>query len=726
MSLVTSNRYKLKVYDMDGNFVQTFNDATFAPFKKALNSSLGTMDLNVAAPYDEISTAIILGRDFQVFMQVGDGEKKIYSGYVEGISRTRTATDTGITLHLVPHAARLSNTYLIGAGDIFSITRDGTYSADVGSLDSGKASDQFKFITNNFQSRNGLIDQEYLTGYDTDINFGGVNRVTQSFTPVQSVLNFVTVRLKYNSGTAASLVVSIRANDGSNKPTGSALAIARVPAGAIIDTGYKNYKIYFDTPLAVTPGTKLHIDLYSSGAGTGTYAWAGDLSSATYTGGDRTYSGDGGSTWTVYSGTDMLFQTGYVSSERSRISYSTTSIDDSSDDYDWSFTSIKDMTAMDYVLRYGRADWNYYIDENNVVHYHPSGFSKAKVLDSCDSASGWTSGSDVASIAAYTQLSTTATVNNLPGRKEGTASVSFALGGTSTSHIIYKDITAADLSAYRNAGCWLLIPKDTNLSDVRIRLYSNTHANYSEWAINPAVLKKGDWNWITYECVFDRTPTATSGTLDKTVVDRIALVINTIASTETTTWIMDDWKAGNLEVFNAVFGKNMQKFDYYTGIEGLINNFIMSNNLASGTLLKSYKDQNSINKYMLSESNRIDSRITVEAKMDQVGGDTIARNSYPTKTASFTVRNDDSSFPVFDIKPGYIVKILNLGDAFDLQNTYFVVSGISHKANESQFTIVEFGKPFGDRVSKLEQDLDKLQGDAGSIGDTPNIAIIDE
>ena len=726
MSLVTSNRYKLKVYDIDGNFLQTFNDATFAPFKKALNSSLGTMDLSVTAPYDELSTAIILGRDFQVFMQVADGEKKIYSGFVQGISRSRTATDTGIVIHLLPHAARLAQTFLVGAGDIFSMVRDGTNSGDVGSLDSGKSSDQFKLITNNFQSRNGLIDQEYLSGYDTDVNFGGVNRPTQSFTPVQSVLNFVTVRLKYNSGTAAQILISIRANDGSNKPTGAATAVARIPAGAVIDTSYKNYKVYLDTPLTVTPATKLHIDLYSSGAGTSTYAWAADLSSATYTGGDRTYSGDGGSTWTVYAGTDMLFQTGYVSSARSRIAYTSTSIDDSADDNDWTFTSIKDLSAMDYVLRYGRADWNYYIDENNVVHYHPSGFSKSKVLDSCDVATGWTSGSDVASIAAYTQLSTTATANNRPGRKEGIASVSFALGGTSTSHVIYKNITAVDLSSYRNAGCWLLVPKDTNLSDIRIRLYSNTHANYSEWAINPAVLKKGDWNWITYECIFDRTATATSGTLDKTGVDRIALVINTIASSETSTWIMDDWKAGNLEVFNAVFGKNMQRFEYYTGIESLINNFIMANNLATGTLLKSYKDQNSINQYMLSEANRVDSRVTVEAKMDQIGGDTIARNSYPTKTASFTVRNDDTSFPVFDIKPGFIVKILNLGEAFDLQNTYFVVSAMSHKANETDFTIVEFGKPFGDRVSKLESDLDKLQGDSGSTGDTPNISIFDE
>lgn len=727
-----SKYYKVEVYDVNGNFVETLTTGTFNTFSKTLNNGDSTLDLPLALDIEDQETALTLGNEFQIYDMDDTVDNKIYSGYLYSITRAVTGAQNQVTAHLVSYTGRLAKTFLITSGDVINILRDTTFSADTGGLDSGKSSDQMKLIVGNYRARNASKDQsQELTS--TGIGFGSTTRLSQSFTTTSDaekckIVGFV-VRLSYNTGTGARIDWAIRADDGTGKPTGANLALARIPNGTIISTTLRNYNVYLDTPLTLSASTKYHMQVASSSASaTNTYVWRSYDTANNYTGGDRVVSTDSGATWTVQTNKDHYFKTLYVDESRVRLNYTSTSIDTSGDSRIWRYTAKKDLDAMDYVLKYGPSDWNYYIDASNTVHYHPAGFSVAKILDNCDSATGWTNGAAVTSINLITQSSNvtldTSTANSVPTRREGSGSIAFTLDGTATAHYIYKSITAVDVSSYANAGCWLLVPLSTQLSDIRIRLYSGV--NYSEWAINPGSLNYGDWNWLTPATFIGTTPTATSGTLDKTVMDKIALVINTLSSAEATTWYMDDWKAGKVELFRATYEKNILNFSYDNSIIDLVNRYVISNNATSSPLQNSYQDLNSIASYQTSEDIRVDGRITNEATMDSIGNDFIARNAYPQRTVAITVSAADPDLPIATLRPGFLIKLFGFPESMGFKNSYFVISQIIYDGTKMELKLVDIGKAYIERVSDVEQRLQSLESFSSSTGDTPAQTVFDE
>ncbi|MCK5223153.1 hypothetical protein KAR04_00150 [Candidatus Calescamantes bacterium] len=136
--------------------------------------------------------------------------------------------------------------------------------------------------------------------------FGGNVALAQSFTPSQDMdVVKVGIYAKFISSTQSDITVSIRADDGSGKPTGGDLTSGTLPGFG--DTSYAWKTIDVDR-YSLTNGTKYHIVVLIPPPSYGTYSWGLDNTSPTYTGGTQSTSTDLGSSWTVDSTADQIFR----------------------------------------------------------------------------------------------------------------------------------------------------------------------------------------------------------------------------------------------------------------------------------------------------------------------------------------------------------------------------------------------------------------------------------
>lgn len=157
-----------------------------------------------------------------------------------------------------------------------------------------------------------LVREKYQTGDDGDGVIYGNNHDSQTFTPsADHNLNHVMIRVK-RVGTVEgnTMTVAIRATDGAGKPTGADL-ISKAFDFNGLPSAVTNIQVFFSSSTAVVSGTKYAIVVYLSGGDAGTYlVWRRDGSSPSYAGGSRVYSTDAGSTWTVDTANDYIFDEG--------------------------------------------------------------------------------------------------------------------------------------------------------------------------------------------------------------------------------------------------------------------------------------------------------------------------------------------------------------------------------------------------------------------------------
>lgn len=93
-------------------------------------------------------------------------------------------------------------------------------------------------------------------------------------------------------------------------PTGDILRQADINAGIVTDNANGEWVAFtFDTAYQVTAGTKYVILLACSGTGIVVAQWFEDVTSPTYSGGNKIFSDNGGASYTAYNGTDMMFET---------------------------------------------------------------------------------------------------------------------------------------------------------------------------------------------------------------------------------------------------------------------------------------------------------------------------------------------------------------------------------------------------------------------------------
>lgn len=152
--------------------------------------------------------------------------------------------------------------------------------------------------------------EHYITGDDGSISLHSASkRVGQTFTP--SIDHAIT-SIKffgYRKGDPGTLTVSIKATDDEGKPTGDVLCSKTINSADIGLSPKAWHEITFDNIAALIAGTQYVIILQvSNGAPATDYVfWRKDWH-GTYTGGTQVVSFNGGSSWSVQTDEDQLFE----------------------------------------------------------------------------------------------------------------------------------------------------------------------------------------------------------------------------------------------------------------------------------------------------------------------------------------------------------------------------------------------------------------------------------
>jgi len=180
-------------------------------------------------------------------------------------------------------------------------------------LDSLEVTKRFKCPAGTDMYGSGATLYEFYTsGDDSAHPIYGANWGAQTFTPQQEGHLISSVKLKlYKTGSPGpgTVTVSIKSVDGSSEPTGSDLASGTYDGDTLGATPGALVEITFTTPYALTVGTEYAIVVRAtSGLITKFVGWRNDVGDGTYSGGSMCVSTNSGSTWTVASGYDFMFE----------------------------------------------------------------------------------------------------------------------------------------------------------------------------------------------------------------------------------------------------------------------------------------------------------------------------------------------------------------------------------------------------------------------------------
>lgn len=93
-------RYLFKVFDKDGNYLSTWDDATFSNFRKQINGGLGELVLKTAKKFDHYDISLSMPHNIvEVWVSdVDSPEQKIYSGFIEERDRWAESANQGIDI----------------------------------------------------------------------------------------------------------------------------------------------------------------------------------------------------------------------------------------------------------------------------------------------------------------------------------------------------------------------------------------------------------------------------------------------------------------------------------------------------------------------------------------------------------------------------------------------------------------------------------------------------
>jgi hypothetical protein len=157
----------------------------------------------------------------------------------------------------------------------------------------------------------GVLYERYNVGDTGQNNIYDINWSAQSFTVGNTgnnnTISLYSVRLKlFKTGTIGNINISIKNVDGSFKPTGPDLSTGTLD-GNNVDVSAKWYEIFM-SPYNLSPSTQYAIVVNVAGNGSNFLKWSRKDTTATYGGGDEINSGDGGSSWTIISGYDFMFE----------------------------------------------------------------------------------------------------------------------------------------------------------------------------------------------------------------------------------------------------------------------------------------------------------------------------------------------------------------------------------------------------------------------------------
>ncbi len=204
-------------------------------------------------------------------------------------------------------------------------------------------------ITEASYSAASTVQENYITGNDTQYNFYGSTWAAQTFTPA-SAHTIDTVKIKaYRLFSPGTITLSIRATS-SSKPTGSDLTSGTLDGNTLTTSTAGDWAVFnLDTKIALTVSTMYAIVVRCAGQ-SASYGvnWCIDGSAATYAGGAEVVSADSGATWTIDTDNDFMF---------SEYSAAATEMDTAPVLFFWSTTASKWLCATAGKIYYYDVAW---------------------------------------------------------------------------------------------------------------------------------------------------------------------------------------------------------------------------------------------------------------------------------------------------------------------------------------------------------------------------------
>ena len=629
-------KYLVKTYDPDGDYIGLVKKYDFNSFTEKINSGQGELNLTVKQDIKDFD----LSGKYGFFNEVRIDYKDQYTG------STGARLYSGKIIEIEPQDKKLKLTSAGYVSDLANRRLQKSVNGIQYSIGSDQTSDILKNLITNYRAANSDVAIANLVE-DSSSSFGAARWQGQTFTTgtdtEQNNISGVRLRLNYTGiGVTANIEASIWSN-GLGSP--NALLTDWASGSAISNTSMANFDFYFDAQVPLSNSTVYWIVLRSTGAGATTVYNVATSTLNPYAGGSRYASNNSGGIWAPALGEDIVFETLYVDESKVKINYTSTSIDDSEDAQTLKIQLDTYKQVIDRAVKYGPANWYWFIDENNTFHYHRYGLQSMEVND-CDNSAIWTS--------SGCTLSTE--TNNI---KEGEGAVSIALSGLgASSTALYSfGIGSIDISSYKySAPIWFYIPNLSGIDYVACRYYDGLV--YDEFRIESPALTTG-WNYLLDKVNIRRTPDASTGTVDYTQISIIQFRIEqTAAATATAGFIIDDWRAANLNHHNLFWKKDWDletKFD----VRELKNDFLFYNNQTGGSqIISQYKNQDSIDTHGRYHSQVSDERVTTQATADLRGYKEILEKSNPRTIIEGVTVKAPFNFP--QIKPGHTVSIKNV------------------------------------------------------------------
>jgi hypothetical protein len=151
---------------------------------------------------------------------------------------------------------------------------------------------------------------EAFTLSNTAVNASGLERVCQTFTPSTThYLNYVSLYLYKIENPTYAVTIALYNTDASHKPSGAALCSTTFDASSLTTTATW-YDFRFDSGCQVNAGTEYALVISSSGDDTTSKVMVRVYTANSYASGQRGYSTDGGTTWTMVPTQDIAFREG--------------------------------------------------------------------------------------------------------------------------------------------------------------------------------------------------------------------------------------------------------------------------------------------------------------------------------------------------------------------------------------------------------------------------------
>lgn len=109
----TKKSYLFKVYNINGKYITTWNDASFGGFSKYINGGLGECEVKLARQFDDFGEGYDVKFANEVQIWVADGDSgstgvKVYSGFISRYEPFIDGTSEGVSVKLLGYVNHLA------------------------------------------------------------------------------------------------------------------------------------------------------------------------------------------------------------------------------------------------------------------------------------------------------------------------------------------------------------------------------------------------------------------------------------------------------------------------------------------------------------------------------------------------------------------------------------------------------------------------------------------